>query len=433
MSARTLPAHPSLQHLKSEAKQLHKALAAGDDDAADRARANLRRLSADSPVDDVSLQEVQHVLGREYGFHDWEGLTAAAEFTFDDLLSMSDEDLHRLLREVDQKDLVVSLKLASEAVKDRVLSGTSARVRQFIIEEMEFLGPMPEDEIRTIQGLIEQQVRLCAAAGDIAWPPGSTTSTPTPIDEPALEPSIEQAVDSRLTTLSTADIGALIQALSARQQAHGILSLEAAADVAVDGFVREALRLAVDGTEPALLEDILLTRTRALLQSLDNRLKMTIEGLASIHAGDNPSIVAHKMTAIYSTDFDTQIQPAAGTVESMSERLRQTQLSAATHDEFTAIIGGLAQIARRQGSAALGQLVADVDDEFLRHGLTLLADNADWDTLIRELEARMPTVLASAGQSYRMFTAGVAGIQQGVIGVHLDAAMDIGSKGGADL
>lgn len=34
MSARTLPAHPDLRHLKSEAKQLHKELAAGEPGAA---------------------------------------------------------------------------------------------------------------------------------------------------------------------------------------------------------------------------------------------------------------------------------------------------------------------------------------------------------------------------------------------------------------
>ena len=53
MSARTLPAHPDLRHLKSEAKQLHKELAAGEPGAAVRARTNLRRLSDGDAVADV--------------------------------------------------------------------------------------------------------------------------------------------------------------------------------------------------------------------------------------------------------------------------------------------------------------------------------------------------------------------------------------------
>ena len=76
MSARTLP---SLQHLKNEAKQLHMALTTGDADAGERARANPRRLSVGDAVVEVSLQEAQHILGREYGFQDWLGL--AAELT----------------------------------------------------------------------------------------------------------------------------------------------------------------------------------------------------------------------------------------------------------------------------------------------------------------------------------------------------------------
>jgi len=77
MSARSLPAHPSLRHLKAEAKQFHKAVVSGDADAAERMRANLRRLSHGDSIDDVTLQEAQHVLGREYGFLDWQGLAAA--------------------------------------------------------------------------------------------------------------------------------------------------------------------------------------------------------------------------------------------------------------------------------------------------------------------------------------------------------------------
>ena len=67
MPARTLPARPSLRHLKTEAKQLHKALAAGEPDAAERARANLRRLGDDDSFSSpVSLQEAQHVLATEH-------------------------------------------------------------------------------------------------------------------------------------------------------------------------------------------------------------------------------------------------------------------------------------------------------------------------------------------------------------------------------
>ena len=63
-------------------------------------------------------------------------------FTFADINKLTDRELQILLREVDQKDLVVALKAAEEELKDKILGNMSERVRTFITEEMEFLGPM---------------------------------------------------------------------------------------------------------------------------------------------------------------------------------------------------------------------------------------------------------------------------------------------------
>ena len=70
-----LPTNPSLKHLKNEAKQLLRALQDGSVDAAARVSGNLPRVSDASTPDvltaDVTLQEVQHVLAKEYGYRTW--------------------------------------------------------------------------------------------------------------------------------------------------------------------------------------------------------------------------------------------------------------------------------------------------------------------------------------------------------------------------
>ena len=61
---------------------------------------------------------------------------------------------------MDQKDLVVALKSASEEMKDKVLGNMSERVRTFITEEMEFQGLMRLSEVEEeVQLRIVQQVR----------------------------------------------------------------------------------------------------------------------------------------------------------------------------------------------------------------------------------------------------------------------------------
>ena len=80
-------------------------------------------------------------------------------FVFGDIAKLTDREIQTLMREVDQKDLVVALKSASDELKDKVLNNMSERVRNFINEEMEFLGPMRLSEVEEVQLRIVQQVR----------------------------------------------------------------------------------------------------------------------------------------------------------------------------------------------------------------------------------------------------------------------------------
>ena len=95
-------------------------------------------------------------------------------FVFEDIAKLTDREIQGLLREVDQKDLVVALKAASEEMKEKVLSCVSERVRSFISEEMEFLGPMRLSEVEEVQLRIVQQVRQLEEQGQITIIRGDT-------------------------------------------------------------------------------------------------------------------------------------------------------------------------------------------------------------------------------------------------------------------
>ena len=89
-------------------------------------------------------------------------------FTFEDIVKLSDREIQTVLREVDQKDLVVALKSASEEVKTKVLGNMSERVRTYIQEELEFTGPMRLSEVEEVQLRIVQQVRQLEEQGQIS-------------------------------------------------------------------------------------------------------------------------------------------------------------------------------------------------------------------------------------------------------------------------
>jgi hypothetical protein len=69
-----LPARPSLEQLRKQAKDLLRLYRAGDSTAADRLRAISARLIAPDRSDDVTLADAQFVLAREHGFENWAAL-----------------------------------------------------------------------------------------------------------------------------------------------------------------------------------------------------------------------------------------------------------------------------------------------------------------------------------------------------------------------
>jgi flagellar motor switch protein FliG len=88
-------------------------------------------------------------------------------FVFDDISKLTDREIQTLMREVDQKDLVVALKSASEELKDKILGNMSERVRTFITGELEFQGPMRLSEVEEVQRIV-QQVRQLEEQGQVS-------------------------------------------------------------------------------------------------------------------------------------------------------------------------------------------------------------------------------------------------------------------------
>jgi len=88
-------------------------------------------------------------------------------FIFEDIAKLSDREIQTLLREVDPKDLTISLKAASEEMKKKILGNMSEEAAKKLTEDMEFLGPMRLSEVEEVQLRIVQQVRQLEEQGQI--------------------------------------------------------------------------------------------------------------------------------------------------------------------------------------------------------------------------------------------------------------------------
>lgn len=98
---RQLPASPSLDHLRGQAKSLLRAFLAGDVGARERLAAHLPRLvEAKSQDRRVRLADAQFVLSREYGFPSWARLGTYVETTRSSVASASPLERRAARRQV---------------------------------------------------------------------------------------------------------------------------------------------------------------------------------------------------------------------------------------------------------------------------------------------------------------------------------------------
>ena len=89
-------------------------------------------------------------------------------FVFDDIINMDGRSVQRVLREgVDNRDLAIALKGASEEVKSLIFNNMSKRLVQMIQEEMDFMGPVRKSDVEEAQQKIVGIIRRLQDAGEI--------------------------------------------------------------------------------------------------------------------------------------------------------------------------------------------------------------------------------------------------------------------------
>ena len=72
-------------------------------------------------------------------------------FMFEDLIYIDDRSIQRILREVDKKDLALSLKVAEEGLKEKIMKNMSERAQDMLKEELQFMGPVRLKEVEAAQ------------------------------------------------------------------------------------------------------------------------------------------------------------------------------------------------------------------------------------------------------------------------------------------
>jgi len=88
-------------------------------------------------------------------------------FVFEDILTLDDRSIQRVLREVDNNELAVALKASNEEVQNVVFNNLSKRLAAMIREDMEFMGPVRLKDVEEAQQKIVNIIRKLEDSAEI--------------------------------------------------------------------------------------------------------------------------------------------------------------------------------------------------------------------------------------------------------------------------
>jgi flagellar motor switch protein FliG len=88
-------------------------------------------------------------------------------FVFEDILLVNDKGIQSVLKEVDNEELSLALKTASQDLKDKIFKNMSERAAQLIQEDMQYMGPVRVSDVEAAQQKIVDIVRRLEDAGEI--------------------------------------------------------------------------------------------------------------------------------------------------------------------------------------------------------------------------------------------------------------------------
>ena len=88
-------------------------------------------------------------------------------FTFDDLVSLDNRAIQKVLRDAEQQDVALALKGANIEVQNKIFSNMSRRIAGMLKEDMEFMGPVRLCDIEAAQARIIKIVKRLEDDGDI--------------------------------------------------------------------------------------------------------------------------------------------------------------------------------------------------------------------------------------------------------------------------
>lgn len=207
----------------------------------------------------------------------------------EDVVTLTDRETEALLRRVDIEDCTVALSVASPAVRERLTSVMSERVRRFIAEDIDGRGPFPPEDVRRAQLRVVEVLRRLKRR--------------SPSDDDAYAARkrslLERLAAGPTSWMSLEDLADMLVGLAEIAREEGVLTLQdAEASLAEDGgdaLLGYGLRHVIDCVGRDRTRDLLETRMATHLQQQEARCRLLIDGIVALAAGESPEELRERL------------------------------------------------------------------------------------------------------------------------------------------
>ena len=89
-------------------------------------------------------------------------------FSFEDVLNISEKEMQEVHQKIDKNDLLLAMKGASEELKEKLLTGMSAKRREMFTEELELMGKVKRKDVEASQQRIVDVLREMIDKGELS-------------------------------------------------------------------------------------------------------------------------------------------------------------------------------------------------------------------------------------------------------------------------
>lgn len=116
-------------------------------------------------VDRTTEKEIMDSLGKEDAELTDEIMKKM--FVFEDVIKLTNPAIQRVLKEVDNDMLALALKLTDKEIEEKIFENVSSRLKEMLLENMEFMGPVRVRDVEEAQQKIVNVIRRLEESGEI--------------------------------------------------------------------------------------------------------------------------------------------------------------------------------------------------------------------------------------------------------------------------